>query len=320
VRSREDLLRARNALMVGIVIVGFANFVAVAFYSIGRAGGVWVFGEPGIRSAASWSIGDLGLYATNPNELAAGCLLAWAILCGLPYRRWLTVVLLGITFWLLLASLSRSGLLAWGAFVMVYGWYAKQRWLWFVPVLLAGVIPFLPDEIKERIIRTAVQERGSFEAYTSIIRFYSWEASLAVFLANPILGVGYLGFRFVSQQYNPLGIVLVTSESFYLETASGMGILGVATLAAISWAILHAARIARHSSPKESLAHRLGTVAPAYLLGIGVGNLTGNNLIGLMGVSQLAVFAGFLCQAMRFEAAAPTRPVAESAESRPGDA
>jgi O-antigen ligase len=293
-RGREGVTFVRNSILTAFVVAAVVNLPLVTFMGIPRAGSVLVLGTPGARSAAYWTIGNTNTVMTNPNELAAGCLLVWALLLALPLRRPWQGVALGTGFLLLLASLSRSGILAWLIFVVTLGLRRGHRRLLILPLLGLAAFPLLPDELAGRILRTAVMQEGSFEAYTSIIRVFCWYAAIAIFLDHPILGVGYLGLRHVAHEYNPLGLYLVTAESFYLETAAGMGLLGLAALAAFAWACLALGRAAlRHGEP-GSPAHRMGEVAPSFLLAVAVGNLTGDNLVGLLNGAQLAIFLGLL--------------------------
>lgn len=315
VRTPDDLRRARNALFVGLAVAVLANLFALILFHVPRAGGVWVWGTPSERSKAFWSVGEYGWYVTNPNELAAGCLLIWALVLAFPLRRSVAFLFLVASLWLILATLSRSGILGWFVFVLVYGLTREGRqrpWIWLFPLAFLLVIPILPPEFRLRMMRTLLQERGSFEVYTSIVRFFSWHAALSTFLANPVLGVGYLGFRFVSQNYNALGLALAQAENYYLEMAAGMGIPGVIVLAGWGGAYLRLARTIRRVSAPASLGCELAATAPAYLAGIAVGNLTADNLVGLMGVSQIAVFVGLMVAAARSASGAPRRRAAES--------
>jgi O-antigen ligase len=293
-RGRDGVYFVRNTILTALLVAAVINLPLVVFWGLPRAGSVLVLGTPGPRSAAYWTIGNTNAVMTNPNELAAGCLLVWALLLALPLRRPWQGLALGTTIVLLLASTSRSGMLSWLIFVVTLGLRRGHRKLLILPLLGLAAFPLLPDELAGRILRTAVMEEGSFEAYTSIIRVFCWYAAIAIFLDHPILGAGYLGLRHVAHEYNPLGLYLVTAESFYLETASGMGILGLAALAAFGWACVALGRAAlRHGAP-GSPSYRMGQVASPFLLALAVGNLTGDNLVGLLNGAQLAIFLGVL--------------------------
>jgi hypothetical protein len=302
VRDRQDLERVRTAVVTGLIVAFALNAISMLLFDVPRAGAVWALGETNVRSGAAWSVGIGGWTVTNPNELSMGCLLVWALVLAVPIRNRLVNggVLLVATL-LLFLSLSRAGLGAWFVFVILYAARGGHRLVWLLPLAMAAVIPVLPEEYRGRMLRTLTLERGSFEAYSSLIRVYCWNTSFATMLANPILGVGYLGFRFVSDDYNVLGLKLLTSESFFLETGSGMGVIGLAVVAWFAIAALRFASTARRLALPGSTTERFARVAPAYLAAIAVANLTGDLLIGLLGVSQLALFLGMFTQAARID-------------------
>jgi O-antigen ligase len=293
-RGLDGVRFARNAVLAGLLVAAVINLPAIALLGVPRAGSVLVFGAPSARAAASWALGQSAVVITNPNELGAACLLVWALLFGLPLRRPWQGLALAVSFLLLLGTASRSAILGWVVFVVMLGLRPGRRRLLLLPLLGLAVFPLLSDDLATRIVRTAVMEEGSFEAYTSIIRVFCWYAAIAIFLAHPVIGVGYLGLRHVGHDYNPLGLYLETAESFYLETAAGMGVLGLAALAAFAWACWRLGRAAfRHGEP-GSPARTMGEVTLPFLLAIAAGNLTGDNLVGLLNGAQLAIFLALL--------------------------
>jgi O-antigen ligase len=175
-----------------------------------------------------------------------------------------------------------------------------------VPVLL---VPLLPPDLRDRLLRTLVLERGSFEAFTSLIRLFCWQTSFQVFLANPLIGVGYMNFQHVSGQYNPLGVLLQTAENFYLQTAADMGVAGLCAITGVGVAAWRLAGLARRIGAPGSPAFELGAIAPAYLIAIASGNMTGDNLIGFLCSSQFIVFFTLLCQALRDPACRAAGPL-----------
>jgi O-Antigen ligase len=286
VRAPEDLRRIRSAICVGVLLSLAAN-------------AVWIFARELPRAGCVWILGAGGGTIVNPNEAGAGVLLAWAAVLAIPPRRWQAWVLLSLSTALLLATASRSAMLAWIVFCLAYGIRGRARWFWAAPAGLVALWPLLPSGLTGRFLRTVALQPGSFEAFSSLIRVYSWRAAWEVFLQHPILGVGYIGFRFVSAEHNPLRLVLGTAESFYLEVASGMGATGLLFLLLSFVAFYRLCRAARAASPRDSTGNRLGRVGPPLLLGTAVANLTGDNLAGMLGVAQMALFAGLLTQAAR---------------------
>jgi hypothetical protein len=299
VQGRRDMYRVRNAVVACVFIVLGLNLLAMALGGGQRAGSAIVLGAPSASAVLGGSSGRLPLVMTSPNELGAACVLAWAILIGVRPHRGLFVLGLAASFVLLLMSQSRSGLLSWITLVLLLGLRRGRRKLLLLPLVAVALLPVLPEVLRNRILRTIVLERGSFEAFSSLVRVYSWEISWKVFLAHPVTGVGYLGFRYVSDLYNSLGVMLPTSEQFFLETASGLGFMGPILVLGIGVALARLGRLTRRLGEPGSLARDLGAVTPPFLASVVVGNLTGDNLVGLLGVSQVALFAGLLAQAAR---------------------
>jgi O-antigen ligase len=298
VRSADGVRFVRNALLAGVLVAAAVNLPAVAFLGLVRAGAGIVVNNPNASLAAvSWDVGGMPIVITSPNELGSACVLVWALLLALPMRTRLRVFGFGLSLALLLATQSRSGLVSWAALLFVYGLRRGRRILLTLPFVGVGALTLLPDELKGRLVRTVLVEQGSWEAYSAIIRLFGWQTGLQVFLAHPLFGVGYMGFRFVAHEYNVLGLHMGTVENFFLETAVGMGVLGIVALGLIaitSWRLGTAAR--KHSEP-GSLAHRLGDLTPAFLVSVALGNMTADNLIGLQNGAQFAIFLALLSRA-----------------------
>lgn len=298
VRGWGDVRLVRDALLGGIFLAAVVNLPAVLLLGLPRAGaGLVLNTQSADRAAVSWTIGGVPVVITSPNELAVACILVWALLLALPSRLLPRLLGLGLSFFLLLATQSRSGLAAWATLVLVYGMRKGRRALLLLPLAGAASLYLLPHDLFGRVLRTVVVDRGSYEVYTAFIRLFSWQTALDVFLANPLFGVGYMGFRFVSHDYNALGLRMATVENFFLETAVGMGVLGLAALALVAVACVRLGRSAMRRSEPGSPAYRLGEVTPAFLLAIAVGNMTGDNLIGLQNGAQFAIFLALLSRA-----------------------
>ncbi len=313
IRTPAQLRLARNAVLIGLALALVLNSLTMVLADVPRAGAVWVLGDPSTRGGASWSVGIGGWTVTNPNELAMACVLGTALILAMPIGRVGTVLVLVGCLALLMLTLSRSGLLAWLILVATHSLRGGRRSLWLLPLGVVALFPLLPEEFRTRMLRTLTLQKGSFEAYSSLIRVLSWQASSRVFLAHPLFGVGYLGFRFVSKDYNPLAAYLLTSENFFIETASGMGILGLLALVFFVVSVLLAGRALERASVPGSIPYRFARMTPGYLMAVAVSNLTGDVLIGLLGVSQLAVFFGFLVQSGRVEES--LRPSPSAAQS-----
>lgn len=289
IRDRRGLDQVAGALMVGGLMFAAVNFTALALQpltsdnTIRRAAMTWFTNEPG------WSIG-------GPNEAGIALLLLWVVMMGIQIHRPRPFIwaLMGLTLVLLMFTQSRSGLLAWLTFTVLTWRRLPRRAVVLGAIGLAIATPFVTTIWWERIVRTLSGERGSFEVYTTLVRVYGWFAAVRMFLDHPIVGVGYLGFRHFSDRYNELGLMLGTCENIFLETATGMGILGLILFGRALWRTLQLGdAVAKHASP-ESLAATFARLHRPYLIALVVSNLTCDNWIGLVGVAQTAVWCALL--------------------------
>ena len=282
-RRERDFRYAIGALLFGGVLFAIINGFAIGTGSAVRAGMTWFANEP------LWSMGD-------PIEAGTAMLMLWVLLLtrqSMEPRptRWL--MLAGILA-LLVLSQSRSGLLAWVVFSLATLRRVRGRYLLFGLALILLGAPFFASSWWERMSRTLVLERGSFEAYSSLIRVYGWRAAILMFLDHPVFGVGYLGFRHFSDRYNELGIVLGQAESLYLETATGMGVIGLFVAGRAVKRMLDLGRVVRRHAPHGSLAWHLAGFHVPYMAGLLVANLTGDNWVGMLGLAQVGIWCALL--------------------------
>jgi O-antigen ligase len=171
------------------------------------------------------------------------------------------------------------------------------RWRWRTVLRSAAIaalaLPAVPSYYWERMGRTLAPTRSSFETYGSFIRLYGWQAALRAFQDHPLFGVGYLGFRFISDRYNDFRLV-VGAEDYYLEIAVGMGICGLILLGVVIHALLTLDRPVRASAPEGSFGHELARRHRPLMLALMAANLTGDNFMGMVGLAQLAIWCALL--------------------------
>lgn len=290
-RSDARIELTIRAAIVGVLAFAAANTVALMFWGTRRAGLTWVINADYIPM-------------NSPNEAATAMLFVGAlVLARQSVRRsgW-NLVMLALLFVMLVLTQSRSGLLAWTVMALLS--LSRRRLKWVLPgsAVLALAIPMIPRVYLERVTNTVFLEKGTFEAFSSLIRVFGWKAAWQVFLDHPIFGVGYVCFRFISDRYNELKVVLVTAESYYLETATGMGIIGLVALALAIVAMYRMGAAVRRATPKGTLAHSMARYHGPFFTALLVANLTGDNFVGMLGLAQLALWTGILVQAGRLEA------------------
>ncbi|MCC6348644.1 MAG: O-antigen ligase family protein [Candidatus Eisenbacteria bacterium] len=292
IHNERDLGRVIGALVVGMLLLaavnlaGFTMAPITADNTLRRAGMTWFVNEPG------WSIGD-------PNEAGIGLLLVWVVLLAWQSRRatawgW---IMMALTLVFMFLTQSRSGLLAWFMFTLLTWRRMPRRFLVTAAVGILIVAPFVATIWWERMARTVSADRGSFEVYTSLVRVYGWFSAGRMFLSHPITGVGYLGFRHFSDRFNELGIMLGTCENMYLEVATGMGIIGIVVFARLFWRTLNLSDVVARHAPPDSFAAALARLHKPYFIALAISNLTGDNWVGLAGISQLALWCLLLVRA-----------------------
>jgi O-antigen ligase len=248
-----------------------------------RAGMVWYVAEP---------FPSFG----SPNEAATAMVLIIALLLVRQTLRHQVTNLVGIGLALVMIVLtaSRGGLMALLAFGVLT--LPRLRWTWIVGgmILVAMVLPFVPQSYWVRLGRTAVQQRGTFETFTTMIRVLSWKTAWTVFLHHPILGVGYLGFGSMSSAYNPFRIVLGPAENYFLEIAAGMGIVGLIALGFVITRLLQLGRAVERVATPGSLGHSLARFHVPLILSLLVPCLSADNLVGMVGIGQIAMWCAML--------------------------
>ncbi len=292
VRDERGLDGIATALTVGGLLFAAVNLAALALApltsdnTIRRAGMTWFMNEP------DWSIAD-------PNEAGIALLLLWVVLLARQIHRPrpLTWILMAITLALLVLTQSRSGLLAWITFTVLTWRQLPRRALVLGALAVLVAAPFVASVWWVRMARTLSGERGSFEVYTTLVRVYGWFAGVRMFLDHPLAGVGYLGFRHFSSRYNDLGLVLGTCENYFLETATGMGLIGLFLLLRALWRTAALGTVVGRLAPPGSFAATLARLHRPYLVALAVSNLTCDNWTGLVGLAQTAVWCVLLVRA-----------------------
>jgi len=142
--------------------------------------------------------------------------------------------------------------------------------------------------------KSLVVERGSFEVMSALQRVYGWRTAWKVFLDHPWTGIGYLGFRFVSNRYNALRLNLVTVENYFYEILVSMGIVGLVVISVVVVRLFKLGREVGRVAPEGTLASHMARVHGPLVLGLLAANLTGDNFLGLVSIAQLALWCAVL--------------------------
>ncbi len=154
---------------------------------------------------------------------------------------------------------SRGGLIAYGGMLLIAVWFLKPK-----PVALSRLLLSL---VLAAGLVVSLQERGGggglreVDEFDQQARLAAWGAAGMMFLAHPVLGVGYGNYRSLYGEYIP-GIRPdeLDAHNLYLQLLSETGIIGFLVFCVLMVAF---ARIAFKLARQPDPFHRL--------VGIGVG-------------------------------------------------
>ena len=304
-RTERRLTLVTQAMLAGGILFTIVNALGILLAGVPRAGLVFYLNNPEFP-------------IDSPNEAAPAMLILVVLLLVRqslrPQKR--NYVLMAVAVTMLVLSSSRSGLLAFVVFTLMTIRRAGWKRVLTVAILMGAAVPLVPMLYWERLLRTLTMAKGSFEAYTSIIRIYSWHAAGRMFLDHPLTGVGFLGFVGSSRQYNDLGLVLGVVESYFLEMAVSLGIIGLTALAVLLVRMYRVGQVIRREAPPGTLGHAMARYHTPLLTALLAANLTGDNFVGMVGIAQLALWMAVLVRAGRLALdSAPAVP-----RSAPGNA
>jgi O-antigen ligase len=307
------LLRTEKRIdgtLIAIYLAGglfaIVNTVQVLVSGVFRAGMTWVLNHP------DWPV-------EAANEAGATMVILWAlILADHHYRpKFRTFPMLAVVLFMLFLTQSRSGLLALLTFTVLSLRQLKWQYLVAVGAILPIILRFVPEDYFTRLGKSVTMEKGSFELYTMLIRVYGYQSAVRVFSDHWLFGVGYLSCQYVSHRYNDLKIIDLGAENFYLETAAGLGVVGLAAVAFWYVRLFQLGRTVLEHTPKGTRGHTLAQVHLPLMAALSVANLTGDNFMGLIGAGQLALWGALLTRTghMAVEQGPPAGGTAERPES-----
>jgi hypothetical protein len=286
IRDEKRLWQTYHALIAGFLVLTAVNLVHF-------------FMPEGMRAGCTFVINHLDWPLEGANECGYGMVVLWALILAKHQVRPKThdFVLLGIVFFVLVLSQSRASLLA---FVILNLFALRRVPLRFIigSVFVFGIgLALAPHDFYIRLAHSLTLKRGSFEVYSAFIRVYGYITSVKIFMHNWLFGVGYLGGRFVSHEYNSLQVTNLGAENFLLETATGLGIFGLAIAATCFVRLWMLGPTVRDAVPKDSLAHHLGRLHGPLFAGLYFISLTGNTFVGNLSIAQNLLWCAILIRA-----------------------
>jgi O-antigen ligase len=175
-------------------------------------------------------VGPFEVVRLNSNHFAAFIVSYCSLFLGLSLvdkgkrRRllFLATVLLGL--FPLFFSYSRGAYVAAMGVLVFFGLVKKRSLLILALILFISWQTLLPSTVVDRIKMTETQE-GQLE-HSASVRLDLWNHAMDLFKKNPILGVGWGGFRFTV----PETFVYTDTHNLYLKTLSEQGIIGLILL------------------------------------------------------------------------------------------
>ncbi len=279
----ERISQAWRAIVLAGLMLGVVNLIGVTAWDVKRAGMTLFLNNPD----APFS---------TPNEAGTATLVVAVVLIIRQLMRpdWKNLALGALMVVTTGLTQSRSGLLAWVTFGLLTLRWVKPSRLVAGAITIGALLPLMPHSFWIRMTRTLTVERGSFEFYSFFQRVIGWLTAWRVFEDHPWTGVGYLGFRFVSHRYNDLRIVFGTVENYYYETLISMGVIGLTVLVIVLVRLFQLGHEIQKLAAPGTLAHHMARFHTPLVLALLVANMTGDNLTGMVGIAQLAMWTAVL--------------------------
>ncbi len=169
------------------------------------------------------------------------------------------------------STYSRGGLLALGALGGMHFWRSpnKVRTLAAFVVLLAVVVPVLPQEYWDRMATIAAPAEERDESQTGRLHF--WEVAIAMANDHPILGIGHRGYEAAYDAYDWSGGEVGTRRavhSAWFGILAEAGYPGLLIYVAIVVSSFFACRRVRKSAARGEVPVELGAYARALETGL----------------------------------------------------
>jgi len=175
-------------------------------------------------------VGPFEVEGLNSNHFGAFIVSYCSLFLGLllfdrdRWRRLLFLATISLGLYPLFFSYSRGAYVAAMGVLVFFGLVKKRSLLILALILFISWQTLLPPTVVDRIKMTETQE-GQLE-HSASVRLDLWSHAMDLFKKNPILGVGWGGFRFTV----PETFVYTDTHNLYLKTLSEQGIIGLILL------------------------------------------------------------------------------------------
>ncbi len=215
IRTEQDIRRMVTLFFVVLLLMSWremVNFAAGSSFSYDkRSVGPFFWVGLGANHFAAFiahfSVVAVGLLALDKDK----------------WRRRLYLATFLFSLYPLFYSYSRGAYVAVLFAVVII---AMVRYRILIPILIIFMMTWtmiLPSSVVDRVQMT--ESPSGVVEESAALRFVVWELAKKVFAENPIIGVGYQGFYFVSD-----GLSLRNPHNYFLQTAAEQGVVGVMIL------------------------------------------------------------------------------------------
>jgi O-antigen ligase len=303
--------QARGLAVASLVVCFLVSLFAISQIPSGERASAPFEGETGEPNT-------LGGYLVFMLSITAGLLLT----TGAVRRRIPLLILMGAGGVGLLATLSRSSMLAASVVSFVALAMVTYRRPLVFPVLLVGLLSFpwwAPEAVTHRVMETFTQSRqpgqvtlGGVRLDTSTSdRLRSWETAMYIFQDHPLWGTGITGGPF--------------TDSFYPKVISETGLLGVAAFGTLVWSLFRVG-LAAHKEVRDPFGRGVALGFLFGLLGLIVHSVGTNSFIIVRIMEPFWLYAALVVRSLMTERAnqaaqvePPIRPaVVERGRGRAG--
>ncbi len=276
----DDRQRMLQALCVGLFVSSVAGILDFAFAinpnSIeGRATGF--VGDPNAMAESIGSMMFVPLYLWIRGREISG---SWRVFAAATY---------GLAAVAMVVSLSRGNWIAFAAAHAVFFAMVNRRVL--VGAVVAGALvltigfPFLPEVVRERITVTTKSDRVVYQVPLALnlesstaSRVVFARIGLDMFERSPIWGNGLHAFNFRTPEFGAKYGVLIQKDPHNLavKMAADAGLIGLAVLGWVIWAVFRCGRRLWRSTSPEYL---LGAVLLAAATHVLVANMSATSFL-----------------------------------------
>ncbi|MEO6529197.1 MAG: O-antigen ligase family protein [Gemmatimonadaceae bacterium] len=235
-------LVAANALRTRAQIRFFLAFwlACFAFYPVrGSLFNYYLYGESVVGRAA-WNY-----IFSNPNDLAAYCILQLSMALGLLYLekrgpvKWGTIAGLAVIPFVIMMTKSRGAFLGFAAFLlMTLVGHRKRGKAIVITVVLAGlVVAVAPPDVLNRVrglenVQSTDELREADKEGSAYQRYEIWKVARTIIRENPVMGVGLGAYPAahnayaVRPQFDPTAQGWRDTHSTYLNVTAETGFIG----------------------------------------------------------------------------------------------